>query len=178
MTDDAHGRMLAHLLRALEPHGIGADRLTIAHEEDLQDYDVLISGDVLNEAQMTGVSKATRLGGCVRFTNPANEALWRDHLNREGTVLLKARAAGMRQQHPDLPRFDRSTGTLSDFARSLEIWAGLQPGSALRVTDDRTVIVNVQNAEPDFSRVSTLMRALDVFAEDGVTVLLMGRSAP
>lgn len=178
MTDDYHARMLAHLLRALEPHGVGADRLTIAYEEDLQDYDVLISGDVLTEAQMTGVSEATRLGGCVRFTNPGNEALWHDRLNREDMALLKARAAGMREQHPDLPPFDRSTGTLSDFTRSLEVWAGLEPGSSLRVTDDRTVVVDVQEPKPDFPRFTTLMRAVDLLAEHDIEVFMTGRSVP
>lgn len=178
MTDDPDARMLAHLLRVLEPHGIGADRLTITYEEDLQDYDVLISGDALTEPQMTGVIEATLLGGCPRFTDPGNEALWHAHLRREGTALLKARAAGMREQHPDLPRFDRSTGTLSDFAHSLEVWAGLEPGAALKVTGDNTVVADFQGASPDVDGFAALMGVLDLLAEHDIDVLLIGRSAP
>lgn len=167
-------RMLAHLLPALEPHGIGADRLTLTYEDDLQDYDILISGDLLSDVQMEAVLAATTLGGCVRFANPVNEARWYEITAREGEKLLKARAA----PHPDVPRFDRSTDTLPAFARSLERWAGLEPGSALKVTDDRTVMVDFQGTPPDFARFTTLMQALDGLSADGVTVLLIGRSAP
>ncbi|WP_420471890.1 hypothetical protein [Brevundimonas sp. FT23042] len=176
MTDDHDARMLAHLLQALEPHGIGADRLILTYEDYLQDYDLQILGGDLTDAQIEALFDATRLGGCVRFAEPANETRWGAHLKREGAALLKTRAAEVRGQNPDLPRFNRSTDTLPAFARSLELWAGLEPGSALVVTGEKTVQLDFAERAPDLARFHRLMQAMGVLAEEDIEVVMIGRS--
>ena len=177
MSTNPDDRMLAHLVSALAPHGIGADRLVLTYEDVLQDYDVLILGGDLTDSQIEGLCEATRMGGCLRFEEPRNTTRWDDILRREGTALMKTQAADLRRNHPDLPRFDPSTGTLSDFARSLEVWAGLEPGSVLKVVDERTITMAFSNPPPDFARFNALMQATSVLAEYDIQFWITGEDA-
>ena len=171
MTTDHDARMMAHLLGLLEPHGIGADRLTIAYEDDLQDYDVLISGGELSDAQIAGIWEAMRLGGCPRFTDTRNTDRWHEALRRDGRRILKAQAAEARLRHPDIPRFDPATRTLLEFVQALEIWSGAEPGSTLTVTGDQAVLVQFNGTPPDFAAIQKLLVVTAILADEDIEVL-------
>lgn len=177
MTDARDARMLAHYLNALTPYGIGADRLVLTYEDDLQDYDVLVLGGELTDRQIEGLFDASRRGGCLRFVDARNTTRWDEVLRREGAALGQALAVDTRRDHPDLPRFDRTTGTLADFARSLEVWAGFEPGSALRVEDTHTVTVTLQSPRPDFARFQMLVQATSVLAQYDIRLHLIGEDS-
>ena len=171
MTTDHDARMMAHLLGLLEPHGIGADRLTIAYEDDLQDYDVLISGGELSDAQIAAIWEAMHLGGCPRFTDARNTDRWHEALRREGLKILKAQAAEARLRHPDIPRFDRATRTLLEFVHALEIWSGAEPGSTLTVTGDQAVLAQFNGPPPDFAAIQKHLVVKAILADEDIEVL-------
>jgi|GEM_PF-4826354 len=177
MTTDHDALMMAHLLRELAPHGIDEERITIEYQDDLQDYDVLISGGELTPEQIGNLADATRTGGCVRFSDTRNTDLWHAHLGREGRKILIAQAAEARRQHPDLPRFDRAACTLREFVAVLEVWAGVEPGSTLTVMDDRTVQVQF-NGRPDFTAIQKHLAATAVLAAEDIEVILVGSDLP
>lgn len=176
MTADHDARMLAGLLHDLAPHGVGAERITVAWQDDWQDYDVLIDGGELTDQQIAAVRAAVRMGGCVRFGDGRNTDRWLEILRREGRELQLARAAELRQLHPDIPKFNPSTGALADFARSLEIWCGFEPGSAFAVTGEKTVMVEFRDGPPALLSLTRLMDATAIFAEEGIDVLILGGS--
>lgn len=171
MTTDPDALMKAHLLGLLEPHGIAADRLTISYQDDLQDYDVLISGDDLSDAQIAGIWEAVRMGGCPRFTNAHNTDRWHEALRREGLKILKGQAAEARLRHPDIPRFDRAAQTLLEFVHALEIWSGAEPGSTLTVTGDQAVLAQFRGPPPDFAAIQKHLVVTAVLADEDVDVI-------
>lgn len=176
MTVDHDALMMAHLIRALAPHGVGEDRIVITYEADLQDYDVLITGGELSEAQIEGLFDVARHGGVFRFVAPRNTERWDAQAHREGAKILKAAAAEARLKHPDLPHFDRATQTLTAFVRTLEVWAGFEPGSALTAFDDQKVTLALRDLNTDQARFRKLMEATSVLAEYDVDLLLIGLS--
>lgn len=179
MSDpDPDARMMEHLVRELAPYGIGADRLAISYEDYLQDYDVLISGEVLTEEQIGGIIKTMPKGGCFRFTLDENERRWSEALGRKGLKLMKAQAAEARLTHPDLPKFDRSADTLADFVQSLEVWAGVAPGSTLKVLDEKTVQAEFTGMATDPARIQKHLVVTAVLADENIDVLqLIGLDA-
>ena len=171
MTTEHNARMMAHLLGLLEPHGIGADQLVIAYRDDLQDYDVLISGGELSHAQIAAIWEAMRLGGCPRFTDARNTDRWHEALRREGVKILKAQAAEARLRHPDIPRFDRATQTLLEFIHALEIWSGAEPGSTLTVTGDQAVLAQFNGPPPDFAAIQKHLVVTAILADEDVDII-------
>lgn len=172
MTEPDHDAlMMAHLLRELEPHGVGADRITIEYQDDLQDYDVLITGGELTQAQISGLSDATRMGGCVRFSDARNTDLWYAHLGREGRKMQIAEA---RRKHPDLPRFDPARQTLAEFVRALEIWLGATPGSTLTVTGGKSVLAELHGLPQDLDAMRKHMIVMAALSEADVEVSMFG----
>lgn len=171
MADFDHtARMRAELVRQLKPHSIGADRLAVEYQDDWQDYDVLIDGGELTGEQIAGIREAVRMGGCVRFSDTRNTDRWDQILRWEGAQILKAQAAEARLEYPDIPRFDRSADTLTGFVRSLEIWAGAEPGSTLTVLDDRTVQVEFRGAVPNFARIQKHLVVTAILTDEDIEV--------
>ena len=168
---DHIARMKTDLVRQLEPHRIDADLLAVEYHEEWQDYDVLIGGAELTDEQLAGVREAVQMGGCVRFSDTRNTDRWDAVLRQEGVQILKAQAAEARLKYPDIPRFDRSSDTLTGFVRSLEVWAGAEPGSTLTVLDDRTVRAEFRGTAPDFARIQKNFVVTAILADEDIQVL-------
>lgn len=175
VNDDVED-LKAKLIALLEPLGVAPHRLQVAYQDDLQDYDILIGGGTLTDEQIADVDQATRSRGCLRFSNRANDQKLHQMHAREGRLLMKAQAVELRALHPDLPTFDPASQSLNDFVRKLETWFGFEPGAALQVMDDGSVMTKSRDPSFDFSSAQKLMNALTILSAEDVSVLILGRS--
>jgi hypothetical protein len=132
-TDDDLGAapFKAELLRQVEPAGIGGDRIDVEYQAELQDFEVRVGGGELSDEQIALLREATRFGGCLVFTNTANSLRRFNAQARDGSAILKARAAELIPKLVGLPRFDPAETTLATFALELEAYCGFEPGTAL-----------------------------------------------
>lgn len=134
-----HERMQADIEERLGSIGIAANLIRTEYQNDLQDYEITIDGGDLTAEQIAGVLEATRLGGVVTFRNDTNTLRMHEAQARLGRLIMKVRTAEMRLRMPELPRFDRDAISLADFAKTLEIYSGVEPGSTLSVQGDYNV---------------------------------------
>lgn len=113
--------------------GVPAEAVEVRYEHVLQGYDIVVSCGLLSEAQVACVTDIGNLPGHVTFTDSRNTALEREITNKRHKARMRDLAASM----PDLPRYDPSTMSLTEFARTIERYCGLEPGTNVEVVSDR-----------------------------------------
>jgi|JI6StandDraft_1071083.scaffolds.fasta_scaffold83862_2 hypothetical protein len=129
-SPDPHAAKLQQELAAC---GVPAGAIQVRYEDVLQGYDIVVSCGPLSEDQIAHIHDIGSLPGYVTFTDSRNTALEREMITKRHKARLRKIAAGM----ADLPRFDPSTTTLAEFARTIERYCGLEPGANVEVVGDR-----------------------------------------
>lgn len=112
--------------------GVPAEAVEVRYEHVLQGYDIVVSCGLLSEAQVACVTDIGNLPGHVTFTDSRNIALEREITNKRHKARMRDLAASM----PDLPRYDPSTMSLTEFAREIERYCGLDPGAWIEVASN------------------------------------------
>lgn len=112
--------------------GVPAEAVQVRYEHVLQGYDIVVSCGPLSEAQVACITDIGNLPGHVTFTDARNTALEWEITNKRHKARMRDLAASM----PDLPRYDPSAMSLTEFAREIERYCGLEPGAWIEVAGD------------------------------------------
>ena len=163
-ADDVAEAFEAELIRAVSACGVDAIHLSLKYEDYLQDYDLIVSEGPLPPACVMCIADVVGQSAILSFTDPANAAELYRIQSKRTREWLRAKALNM----PDLPRFDPSAMTLEAFAKELETYCGIEPGTAIEVRDGRfaTLIPAFRLEEGDVQRVGRLIEALSVALVD------------
>jgi hypothetical protein len=130
-ADELGRQWKASIVDRLVACGVNADRIIIEHQDDLQDYEILITEPPLPREQIAAIRAAAGTN-ILTLENPANRDLSKRLVHEETRDALTQEAAKM----PGLPRFDPERVTLAEFAREIEAWCGVEPGSVLKADDE------------------------------------------
>lgn len=133
----------------LAPLGIDAERISVSYQDYLQDVEIVIADEGLTHDQIVAIGKAVDPFWIMTFSDPNNHALCSKYQRTPFEAGQRAQAALM----PSLPRFDPKLGDLASFARTIEVYCGVTPGSVLQVLDSKTVTLRPTIVSKDRSRV-------------------------
>ncbi|BCW89945.1 hypothetical protein sos41_31130 [Alphaproteobacteria bacterium SO-S41] len=156
----------------LSPYGVAPETFQARYDEDLRDYEIVISAGPLSVEQVEAVRHLLPRGSVVTFTDAANAETWRQLSARRARVIAKARAQTLRQAVPDLPVFDPTAGDLAAFVHRVEHYCGYAPGSAAEVRST-TIWLRPPDIGPAFARFADVLAAGTVDVE-AVKIAMIG----
>jgi hypothetical protein len=181
-------------IEAVTSCGVPAARIRIVYDADLQLDTVTIAplDETPSQELLRCVYEATvTVGYDVQFRDPDQNAAFWELVLEEGRE--RARAEGQRWLQErglfdNMPRYDSDRSTVAEFARQVEAFCGLEPGSALSEIGEGLLAPRVEFARSlsedrsgslgeKFICLMNVLAASDL-GEGGVRFGFVGNSAP
>jgi len=146
MATEREKEFLGQVLANLTACGIAKGDVSITYENYLQDYEVVIreQASPLSNEDLAQVARLSSGGLIIRFQDAATDERFRtvqasqvearSRLNAEAWLRDRNLLAG-------LPLFDPATQDLATYAKRIEAYCGVDPGTVLEVHDSHLLIL-------------------------------------
>lgn len=156
----SEAKFVAALRRELVACGVPCDTISIVYADILQSHEATISCGPLPADQVACVALAASASCHITFTHDQNKDLLRRWEQETYMTALREQAETM----PDVPRYDPARMTLEEFARAVEDYSDIEPGSGLEVRDSCVILIrSMLPLEPGgLQRFGRLMQALSI----------------